>query len=168
MFVNVTLEARLRHVCRWQCIWTHHPKYPRGTSQTRCHFAVRKCPEAPGLGGDKTGSASRDQDSLLCFVLAFGQSRPTRVGENTHTKEDEARAFARHVLKFNGELQCHLRMRRDSPFRSGTLYQSSYEMSVARLARPSESQANCAVHSDLKSELPVDFRVAQLLCHFAP
>ena len=61
MFVNVTLEARLRHVCRWQCIWTHHPKYPRGTSQTRCHFAVRKCPEAPGLGGDKTGSAPSEK-----------------------------------------------------------------------------------------------------------
>ena len=57
------------------------------------------------------GVPSRDQDSLLCFVLVFGQSRPTRVGENTHTKEDEARAFARHVLKFNGELQCHLFMR---------------------------------------------------------
>ena len=34
---------------------------PAKKTQTRCHFAVRKYPEAPGLGGDKTGSAPSEK-----------------------------------------------------------------------------------------------------------
>ena len=94
--------------CRWQCIWTHHPKYPRGTSQTRCHFAVRKCPEAPGLGGDKTGSApsektlrehclranripARTMSSMLCHPCACTVRACSSIGIEARPSRKAAR-----------------------------------------------------------------------------
>ena len=86
MFVNVTLEARLRHVCRWQCIWTHHPRSPREKNTDALPFCSAQVSGGPreGRGVTRPGRpllkrffastafayAARTMSSMLCHPCA--------------------------------------------------------------------------------------------------